>query len=185
MSIEIQYTADTGAGLEKAKGSNGRLNVSSRSDNRSYYNSRDASLAFSLVWDDASSAASDFILYWKNTDVTGRALVIESIGLNSEVAASFKLHVVTGTASGVTVTPVCLNQAKPQAAQATAVEAAGTAITGLTSTAVIDHASVAADGHEEFRLNDRLRLGSEGAIAIEYEQGAGGRTWGVVFGYYE
>ena len=146
MSIEIQFISDKGDGLSKAKGSDGRLNVSSRSDPRSYYNSRDESQAFSLVWDDASSEAGDFILYWKNTNANGKRLVIESVGFNSELAASFKLHIVSGTASGTTVTPTCLNRAVPESAAAVAIEAAGTAITGLTSSFVIDHASVGADG---------------------------------------
>lgn len=185
MAQEIQYTSDVSGCLEKAKGSDGRFNVSSRSDNRAYYNSRDESLAFSMVWDDTSSAAGDFIVYWKNTDTTGKQLVIDSIGLNSTNAASFKLHVVTGTATGTAATPVCLNQASPKSAQATTVEAAGTAITGLTSAGTIDHAGCTAGGHEEFRLRDRLRLGQDQAVAIEYEQGTTGRTWGVIFAYYE
>lgn len=185
MAHEIQYTSDSTGSLEKARGSDSRFNVSSRQDSRSYYNSRDKSQAFSLLWDDSSSAAGDFILYWKNTDTTGKHLVIDSAGLNSENAGSFKLHVVTGTAAGVSVTPVCLNQATPKTAQATAVEAAGTAITGLTSSFVIDHVSATAGGHQEFRLDDRLRIGQDQAIAIEFEQGTTGRTWGVIFGYYE
>jgi hypothetical protein len=143
-------------------------------------------LAFSLVWNDASSAAGDFILYWKNTDTTGRQLIIDSVGLNSENAASFKLHVVTGTAAaGSTIAPLCLNQASPKTAQATAMEAAGTAITGLTSAGVVDHAGTAAGGHEELRLDDRLRIGQDQAVAVECEQGTTGRTWGVIFGFYE
>lgn len=186
MAHEIQYTSDSTGSLEKAQGSDNRFNVSSRSDGRAYYNSRENSRTFSLVWDDASSAAGDMILYWKNTDTTGKHLVIASIGLNSELACSFKLHLVTGTAaSGSTTTPFCLNQSAPKTAAATAMEAAGTAITGLTSTAVIDHVACGADGHEEFRLNDRLRLGQDQAIAIEFEQGVTARTWGVMFGFYE
>jgi hypothetical protein len=186
MAHEIQYTSDKTKSLEKAQGSDNRFNVSARSDSRSYYNSRDISLAFSLVWDDASSEAGDFIVYWANTDTTGKQLVIDSVGLNSENAASFKLHVVTGVAAaGASVSPFCLNRATPKTAQAIGMEAAGTAITGLTSAGVVDHASTAIAGHEEFRLDDRLRIGQDQAIAVEYEQGTTGRTWGVIFGYYE
>jgi hypothetical protein len=185
MAHELQYTSDKSKGIEKAQGSDNRLNVSSRQDSRSYYNSRDESLAFSLLWDDDTSEAGDFVLYWKNTDTTGRVLVIDSVGLNAEAASSFKLHAVNGTPTGVSVTPECLNRAAPKAAQAIAVEAAGTPITGLTSAAVIDHAAVGAGCHEEFRLDDRLRIGQDQAIAIKYTQGAEGRTWGVIFGYYE
>lgn len=185
MALKIEATSDVTGGDQPITGSDNRLNVSSRSDGRRYYNSRDLSLAFSLVWDDSSSAATDFIIYWKNTDPTGRTLVISSVGLNAEQASSFKLHLVTGTAVGVSASPLCLNRVVPKSAQATAVQAAGTAITGLTSAGEVDHASVGADGHEEFRLDDTLRIGQDGAIAIEYEQGTTGRTWGVIFGYYE
>lgn len=186
MAQKIQFTSDVTGSEEQTRGSDGRLNVSSRTDSRSYYNSRDESQAFSLVWDDASSEAGDMIVYWKNTDTTGKSLVIDSVGLNSENASSFKLHVVTGTAAaGPTIIPLCLNRATPKSAQATAMEAAGTAITGLSSVGVVDHASVPADGHEEFRIDDRLRIGQDQAIAVELEQGTTGRTWGVVFGYYE
>jgi len=186
MAQKIQFTSDSSGSEEQMKGSDGRANVSSRTDSRAYYNSRDKSEAFSLVWDDASSAAGDYVVYWKNTDTTGRTLVLESVGLNSEQAASFKLAVVTGTAAaGSTISPFCLNRATPKSAQAVAMEAAGTAITGLSVVGTVDHASCSADGHEEFRLDDRLRLGQDQAIAIEYEQGTTGRTWGVIFGYYE
>jgi len=185
MAHEIQYTSDKTGSVEKSQGSDNRLNVSSRQDSRRYYNSRDESEAFSLVWDDTDSAAGDHIVYWKNTDTTGRELVFSSVGLNSANACSFKLHVVTGTAVGTSITPACLNRASPKSAQAVTVEAAGTAITGLTEQVEIDHAACTAGGHEEFRLDDSLRLGQDEAIAIEYEQGTTGRTWGVIFAYYE
>ena len=186
MAQETQFTSDKTGGLEKMRGSDGRANVSSRQDSRGYYNSRDESEAFSLAWDDASSAAGDFIIYWKNTDTTGRQLVIRWVNVNSELASSFKLHVVTGTAAaGSTITPFCLNRASPKTAAATAMEAAGTPITGLSSSGVVSHASVGVDGREQMNLDDMLRIGQDGAIAVEFEQGSTSRTWGVIFGYYE
>ena len=186
MAQKIQFTSDASGSEEQMQGSDGRANVSARSDSRSYYSSRDSSQTFSLVFDDSSSEAGDMIVYWKNTDTTGKHLVIDSAGLNAANASSFKLHIVTGTAAaGATVAPLCLNRSTPKTAQATAMEAAGTAITGLTSIGVVDHAGVTAGGHQEFRLDDRLRIGQDQAIAIEYEQGTTGRTWGVLFGFYE
>jgi len=183
--MEIGFANDVTNAQEKTRGSDGRLNVSSRTDNRMYYNSRDESQAFTVVWDDADSEAGDYVVSWKNTTATGKTLVIEGIGVNAIQASSFKLAKVTGTAVGVAVTPFCLNQAVPLTASATCVEAAGTAITGLTEEAVIDHAGCTATGHEEFRLRDGLRIGPAQTIAIEYERGTTGRTWGVIFGYYE
>ena len=40
-------------------------------------------------------------------------------------------------------------------------------------------------GHEEFRLDDTIRLGQNDAIAIEYEAGTTGDVAGVVFMYFE
>lgn len=185
MAQEIQYSNDQTNALEKARGSDGRLNVSSRSDSRAYYNSRDASETFSLSWDDSTSAAGDFILYWKNTDATGRKLVLSNGVFSSTNAASFKLWTVTGTAAGATVTPVCLNFSQPSSAQAVCVEAAGTAITGLTGDLLIGHAACPATATIPLGLDDIVILGQDQALAIEYEQGTTGRTWGTLFAYYE
>ena len=185
MAFKIGFKSDKSKSQEEAEGSDNRLNVSSRQDSRRYYISRDESDAYTVVWDDASSSAGDFIIYLKNTHVGGKEMVVSAIGLNSELACSFKLHLVTGAASGTAVTPFNLNRVKTKAAAATCVEAAGTPIANISSTAVIDHASCTADGHEEFRLDDTLRLGQEDAIAIEFEQGSDARTWGVIFFYFE
>ena len=186
MSQKIQFTSDKTGSEEQMKGSDGRANVSSRSDSRAYYNSRDESEEFSLSWDDASSEAGDFILYWKNADTTGRQLVISIIDFNSENAGSFKLHTVTGTAAaGATVVPFCSNRAAPKSAQAVAMEAAGTPISGLTSVGVHTHVGVGASCGREWDISDTVRIGQDGAIAIEYEQGTTGRTWGTILAYYE
>jgi len=182
MAFEITWTSDRTNGVEKAKGSDNRLNVSSRSDGRSYYNSRDESLAFSALWDDSSSEAGDFILSWKNTDATGKVLVIHRIQTNSEnTDGSFKLHLVDGDAIGASVTPVCLNRSKPKTAQAICKEAAGTPLTGLISDLEIDHVS----NGDEMSSDDLFRVGQDQTVAIEYEQGTTGRTWGKIIGYYE
>lgn len=186
MSQRIEYTSDRTGSNEQMKGSDNRANVSSRQNSRGAYSSRNNSLAFSLVWDDASSAAGDFILYLKNTDTTGKTMVLSTVGLNSEQAASFKLHKVTGTAAaGATVAPFCENQVTPQVAQALAMEAAGTPITGLTSDGVFDHVGSGVDGHGEMLMDDRVRVGQDQAIALEYEQGTTGRTWGRFSVYWE
>jgi hypothetical protein len=62
---------------------------------------------------------------------------------------------------------------------------AATGITGLTTDGLIDFVYVPATGHEEFRLDDRLRLGQNDAIAVEYDEGTAGDMSGVIFGYFE
>ncbi len=188
MAQEIMYRSDSTGADERAQGSDGRLNVSSRSDSRGYYNSRDVGQSYSMPFDFQSAAAGEFGAYWQNTSTTGQTLVIRGIGINTVEAARIKLVYVTGTAAGgTTVTPTNLNKASPNAATATAMEggSAATGITGLTSDGLIDFAYVTATGHEEFRLDDQLRLGQNDAIALEYDEGTGGDFSGVIFGYYE
>lgn len=183
---QITYSSDRTKSTETMQGSDGRANVSSRQDSRGAYNSRDASLSFNLLWDDASSEAGDFILYIKNTDTTGKAMVVSTIGCNSAQTSSFKLHRVSGiAAAGTTVTPFCSNQVTPKVSQSVAMEAAGTPITGLTSLGIFDHVASAATSHGEMLLDDRVRIGQDQAVAIEYEQGTTGRTWGRISVYFE
>jgi len=185
----IGYQSDKSKGQDgTVMGSDGRFNTSSRSDSRSYYNSRDESETFSLVWADASTATSDYVLYWQNTDTTGRELVIDAVGLNSQYAADFQLQLVTGTGGGgSTATPFCLNQAKPKVAQANCFTAVSSAVTVGAIGGIVDDVTVSARGHEEFRLKDRLRLGQNQAIAIQciLTDTSPGRTRGVVYGFYE
>jgi len=190
--MRIQYIDDVNGNFQEAHGSDGRLNVSSRQDERIYYNSRDKSQAYTMVFDDAACSAGDFNASLFNNSTTGQHLVIHSIGVNALALASFKLHQVTGTAAGgaVAAIPVNLNRAK--ASNSATVVASNVAnsdsspITGLTSSQVLDHASVSASGHEEFRIADTIRLGQDQGIAIEMESGANAtRVFGVIFFYFE
>ena len=180
---QIQYPNDVTGSIQVTHGSDGRLNVSSRSDSRGYYNSRDLKQSYSLVFDDAAADANDYIVYWKN-DSTDKQLVIGSVGVNSTVAGSFKLHFVTGTVSGgSTLTPLNLNRTSANDAVATC--SGNGALSGLTSIGEIDQLMVTAGGHEEFRLGDRIRLGQNDAIALEYDRGSVTIAEGVIFGFYE
>ena len=182
----VDYKSDISRSLEQAEGSDGRLNVSSRSDGRRYYNSRDLKRSFTAVFDHQSAAAGEYSAYWQNTS-TSRDLVISSVGLNVVENARIKLWFVTGTAGGgATMTPVNMNYTSSKAAEATALQGqSGSGISGLTAAGVIDFAFVTANGHEEFRLEDSIRLGQNDAIAIEYDEGTTGDFGGVIFGYYE
>jgi len=186
--MEIQYTSDNGGNLQKAQGSDGRLNVSSRSDSRSYYNSRFEGQAYSVPFEYSVGEAGEFCIYLRNTSSIGKALVIDSIGVNCDSVSRFKLKYISGTAAGGTaVTPTNLNATSGNAATATAMEgaSAATGITGLTDGALIDYLFVAAGGHEEFRLDDRLRLGQNDAIALELHEGTTADIAGVIFFYFE
>ncbi len=184
----IDYKNDLTRAVEEAEGSDGRLNVSSRSDERAYYNSRDEGQCYTVPFDFQSATATEFGAYWKNTSTNGKDLVISSIGVNAVNACRVKLWFVTGTAAGgTTITPTNLNRASSNAATATAMEGgtAATGIAGITGEDLVDFLYVPALGHEEFRLSDRIRLGQNDAIAIEYFEGTTGDFSGVIFGYYE
>lgn len=185
--MRIEYKNDQTRAFEEMEGSDGRANVSSRSDARVYYISRDQGRAFSVPFDFQSATAGEYGAYWQNTSTTDD-LVIQAIGVNSANASRIKLWFVTGTAAaGTTVTPTNVNKTSPKDAEATAMEgaSAGTGITGLSTDGLIDFVGVVANGHEEFRLQDSIRLGQNDAIALEYDEGTSGDMWGVIFGFYE
>ncbi len=186
--MKLNYTNDVTLNEQVVQGSDGRLNVSSRTDGCSYYISRDKQESYSLVWADASSADDDIVAYWKNTNAQGKHLIIESVGVNADETAQFQMLQVTGTAAGgATATPACQNRAAPRVAAATARTAVTDPITGLTDGVILDHVGVQAYGHQEMRTRDRIRLGEGQAIAIKMlvAPGTPAATWGVIFAYYE
>jgi len=183
-----EFKNDRTKALEEAEGTDGRVNVSSRTASRGYYNSKDEEECYTVVWTFADASAAEFCASWKNLS-KDKVLVISSIGINAEVATRFKLHFVTGTASGGNaVTPTNLNKHSSSGADSASREG-GTEATGiadLTSVGVVDFAYVEATGHEEFRLDDQVRLGQNDGIAIEvFEIASGADVSGVIFGYFE
>ena len=187
MSVNIEYKNDITNAKEDAAGSDQRLNVSSRIDGRRYYNSRDKGQTYTMVFEHAASASTEYVAYVKNTS-TDKTLVISSIGLNAEVATRFQLDTVTGTAAdGTTIIPFNANTAAPHDAVGVFMEgdAAASGIGGLTIASKIDQAWCQATGHEEFRMEDTIRLKQNQAVAIQALESAGGDTAGVIFFYYE
>ena len=187
MSVQ-QYYDEITKGLAQVEGTDGRQNVSSRSDNRGYYNSRDKGLAFSAVWEHPSAADGEYSLYIQNTSTTSLTMVIRSVGLNADDKAKFTLERVTGTVAGGTdVTPANLNDKFPNVASAVIkIDASGTAISGLTTAVEIDSARVVAGGHEELRIDDMLRISQNGAVALKLVEGTSTPdAEGVIFFYFE
>ena len=186
---KIEYDNDSTGAREELRGSDNRINTSSRSDSRAYYNSRDRGLAFSMVYDHADAVAGEYVAYWQNVDSQGKTLVIQFCGVNSEQTARFKLSRVTGTAAGGTVvTPTNMNSEANSTGAGLAVcrqGASGDAITGLTVQGELDYVGVTAGGHQEMRVGDEVRLGQGDAVALECSAGATGDAWGAIFGYYE
>lgn len=184
--MKIEYNNDVDGSRQEAQGSDGRLNTSSRSDGRPYYNSRDLKKTFTAVYNHQSAVEGEFSAYIQNTSTTDD-LVIVSIGLNGAQSSRIKLHLVTGTAAGGSVvTPLNPNAGSSKAASASCLTGnQGDAITGITSSGVVDFVAVQQNGHEKFRSLETLRLGQNDAIALEYHEGATGDFFGAVVMYYE
>lgn len=190
--MRIEYINDGTGSFQEAHGSDGRLNVSSRQDARIYYNSRDESQAYSLVFDDAACTSGDFNVSLFNNRTDGKHLVLHSVDINADAVVTMKLHIVTGTAGGgaVAATPVNLNRAGTSntatVTASTVANSDSSPISGLTSAHVLDHVGIAANSHERFKVDDSIRLGQGQGLAVEANTStAGTRVFGTLFFYFE
>ena len=114
--------------IEDGKGKNGsasvsvvqRLNVSSKTQGRSFYASRDFGQAFNTVYDEITAAAGDYTAYLKNISPT-RNMFVRSIEFHSVENVKWKVWSVTGdAASGAVVVPSNINLASGLSAEAIA-----------------------------------------------------------------
>lgn len=184
MPTKIEVKNDVTNAKEDVQGSDGRMNVSSRSDDRIFYASRDNEAAFTVVSDDTDIAAGDFGLYLQNNDVTGREIHIRSITVGNEEVADWKFHYVTGTASGGSaLTPFCQNRGGQDEAPVTAL--GNTAVTIGTSTGVFNTIRNPANTTKIVDLHDAVILKQGDAIAIEYDRGTTGEGDITVSFYFE
>jgi hypothetical protein len=185
MNIDIENDV-TGA-RETMKGSDSRANVSARSDERIYYNSRDVEQTYSFPFIFNTAASTEYAAYLKNTSIS-KTLVIRAVEVDGEVATRFQLDEVTGTASGTAVVPKNLNLDSGNDAACTAIEglSAGTGITGLTAAGVaLGNKWVVATGGGIIDPHDAIRLGQNDAIAVQVLETAGGDVSGNFIFYFE
>lgn len=188
----VEFIDEILLGKSQARGSDGRLNTSSRSDGRIYYNSRDRSESYTLVFDDAACSAGDFNVSLFNAKTDGKQMIIHTVEVSALALASFKLHLVTGTAAGgaVEATPLNLNRAgrpnKATVIASTVANSDSSAISGLVSAGVFSHKSIGASDHADLHVEDTLRLGEGQGIAIEMDSGANAtRVFGTIVFYFE
>jgi hypothetical protein len=172
-----------GRGYEASVSDVNRLNVSSKSQNRIFYISRDSGEAFNLVSTDSGATAGEYILYLQNTSTT-KNMYVDRIEYHSANAALWKLWTVTGTAAGSSaLTPTNLNRTSSKVAEATA--RGDGAITGLTAGAQLATHRNAADGEGQMEFQGALILGPNDAIAVEYDTGTTGAAEVDIFFWYE
>ncbi len=192
MSIVIRYSDDKGRGLADVQGSDGRLNVSSRSDARSYYNSRDEGLTFAVPFAVTLMATDEDFVAWRNAS-DDKELVISHALISVFEPVDIKWHVGTGTpAAGTTIVPVNMNQGSGRSAPTDSAESVmmgttTTPLTGLTSTGVVAHRGILAIQESVFHdFHDEIRLGQNDTFFGELEDASTpGYVRGTLYGYYE
>lgn len=192
MSIVIRYSDDQGRGLDNVRGSDGRLNVSSRSDARSYYNSRDAHLTFSVPFAVTLMGTDEDFVAWRNAS-DDKELVISHAMISVFEPVDVKWHVGTGVpAAGTTIVPVNLNQGSSRSAPVDGNESVmmgttTTPLTGLTSSGVVAHQGILAIQESVWiDFHDEIRLGQNDTFFGELEDAStDGYVRGTLYGYYE
>lgn len=181
MGFQIEDGTGTGqtAGISPT---GNRLNVSSRSDGRIYYISRDNGDAYTTTSID-TAAAGEYNFYFKNTSAT-KKFYVSSITIGTAVLAIFKISTVTGTAGGAGAISIAnLNLTSGNVAEATVTGNA--AVTGLTEKNVMDVISITADDSKIVDFHDAIILGTNDAIAVEYDTGAGGTVHITMQGFFD
>lgn len=169
-----------GRGYKMSVSSTQRGNVSSKSNPRSYYVSRDDGRLFS--WYSTYSATSgDYVLYIKNTD-QDRKLVLSTFIFGSDNNAQYTVERVSGTAGGTAITPTNFNLTSGRVAQSDTYGNA--AVTGLTNVSTFGKIRSLANAPSVGTSLESLILGTSDAIAVKFA-GTTGVIDITVFGYYE
>ena len=153
-TIDIQNDV-TGAG-EFVKGSDGRMNVSARADERIYYNARDEQDTYIWTSTDSGSAVAEYIIYIKNTSPT-KELIIRDIYLNPGVDMTFIIGTATGTPASASITGFNTNLSSTRIAPATAHGDA--LVDNVTPVQTLRTVSVEALTSEHVDFHDTLRMG--------------------------
>lgn len=179
---QFTYPNDTSGSIQIVHGSDGRLNVSSRSDERIYYNSRDKQQTYLWHSLDSGAAAGEYIIYIKNTS-TDKDLIIKEIILSPGVDMSFIITTVTGTPSSASITGFNLNRNSGN--DAAAVAHGNAAVDNLTPVQTLRTEQVLALTTADIELHDAFRLGQNDAIAIEEDVNGGGTLAVSIIGYFE
>ena len=145
----------------------GKALVEAEAAPRDFYVSRDDGQVYTVISEDAATAANEETLYLQNTS-TSKNLIIDDIIVCADAAYKARIKFVTGTAAGSSLlTAVNLNKGSSNSA---AINARGNgAVTGLTDDGDIALISCQADDTQELGLDEALILGQDDALAIESE----------------
>ena len=171
MAQRIEYLNKQGQ-REEASGSDKRVDVSARSDDRSFYVSRDDGQGYVMHVTDSGAVAGEITAYLKNTSST-LTLFIRKVKVSGSVASTWKVaYGDSATATGTAVTPVNMNTASPHAADVIGVGGAG-GVGGAVAVTEITTLQHPAGGADEERWEDMLMLGQNQNLTVEYDAGGG------------
>lgn len=171
--MSLQIEDGKGRGNIAAVNSRQRLLTIGNINTGSHYASLEDGRCFNVVSEDDDAAAGDFILYIKN-DSTERLLIVDVVRVQAENAVTWKVWQVTGTATGgTTLTPKNMNLGSGISAVGTFL--GNSAVGGLsTDGEMIAPARTPANTSLNIPFDDTLILGTNDAIAIEYDTGTTG-----------
>ena len=169
-----------GRGYKQSVSSSQRGNVSSKSNPRMYYVSREKGQAFSFL-SEYSATSGDFIGCVMNTS-SDKNFVVSEIIVGGVEAGHFEVVKVTGTPAGTTITGGLLNFSKSNTAEATAFGDA--AVTGLTEDYELSHIRTQASESKSMSFQQSLILSKDTAIGIKYV-GTTGLVEITILGYFE
>ena len=165
MGIQIEDGVGTGQ-LAGVSPTGNRLNVSSRSDERIYYISRDNGDSYSWSSGTFDITAADTILLVKNTSTTQK-LYITEMWFSSDVETRVQVHcpTVAFTDAGTPVTGTNLNRTSGNVAAATANQDE----TNNAQGAIVWTGEIAITGAPyHLILHDALILGQGDSVGVDY-----------------
>ena len=159
-----------------------RADVSSRSDERIYYNSRDDGRTFFWSSDTYDYDAADTILLIKNTS-SSRVLVIREIDVSTDTVTLCEIHTpttVVTTPTGTAITGTNANGEAPHAEESTAIRDETTNAQGemYWNNFIPANSPVVIDFH------DAIRLKQNQSIAIDLVTAGTGASV-VIDGFFE
>ena len=173
----------TGGGKSAKVTNDNRLNVSARSNTRSYYVSREDGQTFNWSSVIASVAAGEEVAYLQNTS-DSKKLYIDTIGLTSANDVQWEISVATGTPGGASlVAGVNLNFDSGNVAAAAFYGDA--VVTGLTAGERILPTRSLGGSNSSNAIDDVLILGQNDTIMITYIAGTTGAAEAVIRGFFE
>lgn len=181
--MKIQAQSKYG-NIQEIHGSDNRLDVSSRSDGRAYYNSRDNGQCYTVKFDHQSAVAGEVSLYLQNTSDSS-TVVLSSVDVSSDNSSKVLVAFATGTAAGG-VSDASANCSKESSKSAMAnirSASSGDPVTGLTEGGALMYSSCNTNKQHDFK--DVVRLGQNDAIMVKYDSGTTGALYGTLTFYFE